>query len=197
MIDPGAIKLCTFDCYGTLVDWESGLLAGVRPVLERHGATPGDAEIIGVFAREERDIESGSYTSYREVCAENMRRMARSFGVSLDLLPASFTKRWWMAAPSAAPTQQPTKDQTPPPFANPATPPIKMRARKMIGKRSLMKSLKAMTSRGVFSFSFGPTFFMPSALSRSLVFVCLRVWLGFKRCSTTGTATCRGRCWRS
>ncbi len=84
MIDVGAIKLCTFDCYGTLVDWERGLLAGVRPVLERHGASPGDAEIIEVFAREERDIESGSYMSYRDVCAENMRRMAGLFGVALD-----------------------------------------------------------------------------------------------------------------
>ena len=27
----------TFDCYGTLVDWERGILAGVRPVLQTHG----------------------------------------------------------------------------------------------------------------------------------------------------------------
>ena len=27
----------TFDCYGTLIDWESGILAAVQPVLMRHG----------------------------------------------------------------------------------------------------------------------------------------------------------------
>ena len=30
----------SFDCYGTLIDWETGLLEALRPLAERSGATP-------------------------------------------------------------------------------------------------------------------------------------------------------------
>ncbi len=36
-IDLSAFDVLTFDCYGTLIDWESGLLAAARPVLDAHG----------------------------------------------------------------------------------------------------------------------------------------------------------------
>src|SRR6476646_1006193 len=36
----------TFDCYGTLVDWEQGILAGVRPVLRTHGIELTDDEVL-------------------------------------------------------------------------------------------------------------------------------------------------------
>jgi len=32
-----SIRLITFDCYGTLVDWENGMLAALRPLLSRDG----------------------------------------------------------------------------------------------------------------------------------------------------------------
>ncbi|MFT5195761.1 MAG: 2-haloacid dehalogenase, partial [Candidatus Promineifilaceae bacterium] len=28
-------KALTFDCYGTLIDWESGMLAGLRPLTDQ------------------------------------------------------------------------------------------------------------------------------------------------------------------
>ena len=35
-----AFDALTFDCYGTLIDWETGILTALRPVLEAHEATP-------------------------------------------------------------------------------------------------------------------------------------------------------------
>ena len=38
-IDYGNVEALTFDCYGTLIDWEAGLTAAFRPILEAHQAT--------------------------------------------------------------------------------------------------------------------------------------------------------------
>ena len=37
MRDVTKFNTLTFDCYGTLIDWERDLISGIRPVLERHG----------------------------------------------------------------------------------------------------------------------------------------------------------------
>lgn len=42
VVDFGAFDALTFDCYGTLIDWETGLLAGLRAVLDPHGVSAGD-----------------------------------------------------------------------------------------------------------------------------------------------------------
>ncbi|HEY0129687.1 MAG TPA: hypothetical protein VGB40_11010 [Rubrobacteraceae bacterium] len=36
MLDANKYEVLSFDCYGTLVDWESGIIAGLRPVLRGH-----------------------------------------------------------------------------------------------------------------------------------------------------------------
>ena len=40
----------SFDCYGTLIDWEAGILEALRPWLEQHGADPGKEAVLQVFA---------------------------------------------------------------------------------------------------------------------------------------------------
>jgi FMN phosphatase YigB (HAD superfamily) len=35
--DPGHLTTLTFDCYGTLIDWEAGAITALRPLLLRHG----------------------------------------------------------------------------------------------------------------------------------------------------------------
>ena len=50
-------KVLTFDCYGTLVDWEAGILSGMRPLLERHGIEQTDEEILERYGRYEAQIE--------------------------------------------------------------------------------------------------------------------------------------------
>ncbi len=46
-------KVLTFDCYGTLIDWESGILNALRPWAERHGRAVEDGALLGAFGRHE------------------------------------------------------------------------------------------------------------------------------------------------
>ena len=40
----------TFDCYGTLIDWEAGILTALRPWAAAHQVTAGDEELLAAFA---------------------------------------------------------------------------------------------------------------------------------------------------
>jgi 2-haloacid dehalogenase len=72
----------TFDCYGTLIDWERGILSGVRPVLAAHGAdVPRDTEVLEAYARYESGLESGSYMRYRDVVAGALCGICAEHGV--------------------------------------------------------------------------------------------------------------------
>ncbi len=44
-LDFAAKEVLTFDCYGTLIDWESAILNTVRPVLRQHGLEVPDCRI--------------------------------------------------------------------------------------------------------------------------------------------------------
>jgi 2-haloacid dehalogenase len=72
----------TFDCYGTLIDWESGLLAAMRRVLDAHGATPADDDLLERYARHEAALEAGPYLRYREVLARGLAAVAGELGVT-------------------------------------------------------------------------------------------------------------------
>jgi 2-haloacid dehalogenase len=73
-----AIEVLTFDCYGTLIDWESGLLAGLRRVLGERGS---DEELLEAYARAEARLESGSWQAYRQVLRAALAEVAAAHGV--------------------------------------------------------------------------------------------------------------------
>ncbi|MDX1384542.1 MAG: haloacid dehalogenase type II [Thermoanaerobaculia bacterium] len=84
----------TFDCYGTLVDWETGILTALEPVLERHGAKARPDRLLRLFARNEAEEESREYQSYRSVLRNVMAGIAAEVGFppndrDLDALPDS------------------------------------------------------------------------------------------------------------
>lgn len=81
MLDLAAFDALTFDCYGTLIDWETGILAALRPVLARAGvADPGDDALLEVYARHEAALEEGPYRTYREVLAGSLDGVGRDLG---------------------------------------------------------------------------------------------------------------------
>jgi 2-haloacid dehalogenase len=57
-------KWVTFDCYGTIADWNSGML----------GAIDGSGDLLGAYHREELRLEAGPYRTYREILTEGLRR---------------------------------------------------------------------------------------------------------------------------
>jgi 2-haloacid dehalogenase len=79
-IDFSAFDALTFDCYGTLIDWETGILDALRPVLARHGAERDDDALLAAFARHEADLEAGPYRSYREVLAGALQAIGAEEG---------------------------------------------------------------------------------------------------------------------
>jgi 2-haloacid dehalogenase len=77
-----ACDALTFDCYGTLIDWEAGLLTALRPMLARRGVEPADDDLLESYARIEAELEAGPYRPYRGILAEGARRLATDHGVT-------------------------------------------------------------------------------------------------------------------
>jgi 2-haloacid dehalogenase len=92
----------SFDCYGTLIDWESGILPVLRAVLSNHGQNLTDARILELYAEFEAVAESGLYQSYREVLQSVVRAFADRFqfkasSAEIQSLPESLPK--WLPFP--------------------------------------------------------------------------------------------------
>jgi 2-haloacid dehalogenase len=79
-LDFDAFDVLTFDCYGTLIDWEAGILGALRPVLAAHGVEASDDGALEAFARHEAEIEGGPYRPYREVLGAVLTAMLAHFG---------------------------------------------------------------------------------------------------------------------
>lgn len=73
----------TFDCYGTLVDWERGILDGIRAAVGDRLAAP-EEELLEEYARHEAALEAGDYLRYREVVAAALRGICADRGVELS-----------------------------------------------------------------------------------------------------------------
>lgn len=78
--DPDAFSAISFDCYGTLMDWETGILAAMFPVLERQGVRASTDEILRAYARAEAAAEQGTFVPYREVLRRTFSGMAGDLG---------------------------------------------------------------------------------------------------------------------
>lgn len=77
-------KFITFDCYGTLIDWETGILKALKPLLIKHNVNLNEQEILENFANFESEIEQGEYIQYREV----LGRVVQRFGEKFAFTPA-------------------------------------------------------------------------------------------------------------
>ena len=75
----GEIKAMTFDCYGTLIDWETGLLKAIQPILDSHGVRLSDSRILQIYGEIEPE-EQNPYRLYREVLANIVRRLGERLG---------------------------------------------------------------------------------------------------------------------
>lgn len=83
-MDFSGIRHLTFDCFGTLIDWETGILRAVRPVLTVHGVRPDDQEILSTFASIESALEAGAFLRYRDVLRRTMASLCEHFGIAPD-----------------------------------------------------------------------------------------------------------------
>ena len=76
------IRLLSFDCYGTLIDWEFGISDVVTRLARSHGVQPTEQEILALFASHETHVQDANPTwTYPVILAETWRRMAESLGL--------------------------------------------------------------------------------------------------------------------
>jgi 2-haloacid dehalogenase len=83
MLDFSRFEILTFDCYGTLIDWETGILSALHRILSAHGKTIDDATLLKLYGDFEQRSEHGVYHPYREVLAS----VVRQFGIELGFTP--------------------------------------------------------------------------------------------------------------
>ena len=56
-MDFDGITTLSFDCYGTLIDWETGLLKVLRPWLTKNGKKPSDEQVLEIYGELEYEAE--------------------------------------------------------------------------------------------------------------------------------------------
>ncbi len=78
------IEVISFDCYGTLIDWETGILGAVKPILKKYDVRLPDDVILEAYGQIEAEIEAGPYRPYREVLREAMKQLSEECGVTLQ-----------------------------------------------------------------------------------------------------------------
>jgi 2-haloacid dehalogenase len=84
-IDFEQVEFLTFDCYGTLIDWESGILTALKPILDARGLEAEDDRILEVYGRLESEAEAAPYRPYREVLRDVMIGFGRRFGFQASI----------------------------------------------------------------------------------------------------------------
>jgi 2-haloacid dehalogenase len=85
MIDFTTKRVLTFDCYGTLIDWETGILSALQPILTDHGVTADAERLLALHAELESAAEQGPYAPYRQL----LMTVLRGLGERLSFTPSA------------------------------------------------------------------------------------------------------------
>ena len=90
-------RVLTFDCYGTLIDWESGIIKALQPLFARADPALRRDEVLEAFGRHEtaQQTETPSMM-YSELLAVVHSRLAREWGIQTN---ASESKAFGRSVP--------------------------------------------------------------------------------------------------
>ena len=87
MLDLTRFKVLTLDCYGTMIDWETGIFSALRPILTAHGKKIPDSALLELYseleASAEASAEKGEFLRYRDA----LQSVVRGFGERLGFSP--------------------------------------------------------------------------------------------------------------
>jgi 2-haloacid dehalogenase len=103
MLDFSRFEILTFDCYGTLIDWETGILSALHRILSAHGKKIDDAAILKLYGDFEQRSEQGAFRPYREV----LESVVLQFGEKLRFTPSPEEVR---SLPDSLPAWKPWPD---------------------------------------------------------------------------------------
>lgn len=112
MLNVAQFEYLSFDCYGTLIDWESGILGYLRPLVQRKGVAVADGEILNLYSEFEPRQQAQPYRRYREVLAGIVRDFAAHYGFEVNDREAgglAESIRDWQPFPDTVPALQALK----------------------------------------------------------------------------------------
>jgi 2-haloacid dehalogenase len=104
MLQFDEFEVLTFDCYGTLIDWETGILEALRPIFATHHTDLIPEKVLELYGELETAAEAGDYRDYKTV----LRMVLEGLGAQLGFVPAaeelqqfSMSVRDWPAFPDS------------------------------------------------------------------------------------------------
>jgi len=105
------VEVATFDCYGTLVDWEGGLGNFLYDMALRKGADPlrPGRELRERWEAIQFEVISGEYRTYKEVLVTSLNRFAEERGWRLNEADGDSlarAMRSWQPFPDTRPALQ-------------------------------------------------------------------------------------------
>jgi 2-haloacid dehalogenase len=80
MLEFSRFEILTFDCYGTLINWEAGILSVLHKILSAHGRAADDATLLALYGDFEAQAELRPFRPYREVLQSVVRRFGQELG---------------------------------------------------------------------------------------------------------------------
>ncbi len=99
------IKLLSFDCYGTLIDWETGMVNALENIREKYGLQADLQRLVDRYVQIELEVEQESYRKYSEVLTISLTRLLNEIGVTPEPDDASLfvkTLPTWPPFPETA-----------------------------------------------------------------------------------------------
>ena len=106
-LDLKRLRYLTFDCYGTLIDWETGILSVMQPMLKAHGIDSTPEAILHLYGEFEARAEQGPYRTYRKV----LEQVVADFGARMGFEPTLAERQslavslpGWKPFPETVPT---------------------------------------------------------------------------------------------
>jgi 2-haloalkanoic acid dehalogenase type II len=83
-VELAEFEAMSFDCYGTLIDWEAGLVAVLRPWARRQGLDATDEQLLSAFSAHESTAEAEHPAErYPEILARSMRSLGQDLGATV------------------------------------------------------------------------------------------------------------------
>lgn len=87
---PNSHEVITFDCFGTLIDWERGAAKAFVDTARKEGVALDQASVISAYDSLERVVQADTYRRYRDVLPETAQRAASAVGWNLKKEKAGF-----------------------------------------------------------------------------------------------------------
>ncbi len=112
MLNFSSYQVLTFDCYGTLIDWETGIWQSLLPIFDSHKISIQVDDALELYGALESEAEVGAYKNYKTILRTVLHGMGERLGftpTSAELEDFSHSVRNWPAFPDSASALQALK----------------------------------------------------------------------------------------